>query len=132
MIEFFTVAPEQDPAFLAAWAEAAPAATLYRALRADSPHRFAALATEAVPERAGGVLLLVRFDTAERDRLAAAWEPVREAFARRQGFLAANLHEQVAVVHWSSPLMYARTVQQVGDLIAAIPFRSEQGLYVPA
>ena len=72
--------------------------------------------------RPKGVLLLVPF---EDDRFLAAWEPVREVFAARQGFGASARVPRrrfVAVVHWSSPLMYARAVREEGDLIAALPF----------
>jgi hypothetical protein len=35
----------------------------------------------------------------------------------------------VAVAHWSSPLMYARAVSALGDLVAALPFRTRAALY---
>jgi hypothetical protein len=118
VVELFTVPPGEDAAFLAAWREARGDAPLHRALRDDAPHRYAHVPD--APDASGGVLLIAPHDV-----------PLA-VFETRQGFLAANLHEQVAVVHWSSPLMYARTVQHEGDLIAALPFRSEQGLYVPS
>jgi hypothetical protein len=134
VIEFFRVPPAQDEAFVAAWrAEAGPGATLHRALRADVRLRFASLPSGA----RGGVLLLVPFDvsTGDEDRFLAAWEPVREVFAARQGFVSARLLRDpdarfVAVVHWSSPLMYDRAVRQEGDLIAALPFAAHPALYV--
>jgi hypothetical protein len=59
---------------------------------------------------------------------------VRAAFSERQGFLGAQLtcdadNRPVAVVHWSSPLMYARAVRAHGDLIAALPFRAYPAIY---
>jgi hypothetical protein len=139
MIEFFAVAPDDDEAFVTAWAaEAPPGATLHRALRADVPLRFASLASGA-PDGAGGVLLIVRFDVpaGEDERFLAAWEATRERFSSRQGYLGAQLLRGVdarfvAVVHWSSPLMYARTVREEGDIIAALPFRGHAGLYARA
>jgi hypothetical protein len=128
VVEFFSVAPEQDEAFVALWrAEGPPDAALYRALRIDVQPRFASLPSGA-PE---GVLLLVPF---EEDRFLAAWEPVREVFAARQGFVGAQLLRAVdgrfvAVVHWSSPLMYDRAVRAEGDLIAALPFTAHPALY---
>ena len=124
LIEFFTVPPEQDEAFVAVWrAEAPPGEALYRALRIDVQPRFASLPFLA-PE---GVLLLVPF---EDEGFPAAWEPVREVFAARQGFVGAQLlHDRVAVVHWSSPLMYDRAVRAEGDLIAALPFAGHPALY---
>jgi hypothetical protein len=137
VIELFAVPPDEDAAFLAAWAaEAPPGATLHRALRADVPHRFASLASGG-PDGAGGVLLIVPFDVpaGEGDRFLASWEPVREVFSARRGYLGAELlHSRdarfVAVVHWSSPLMYARAVREQGDLIAALPFPSHPALYL--
>jgi hypothetical protein len=139
VIEFFTVRPEEDAAFLAAWAaEATPGATLHRALRAQVQPRFASLASSA-PDIAGGVLLIVAFDVpaGEDDRFLIAWEPAREVFSARQGYVGTQVHrgadaDFVAVVQWSSPLMYARTVDQEGDVIAAIPFASRAALYVRA
>jgi hypothetical protein len=71
----------------------------------------------------------------EEDRFLAAWEAVREVFAARQGYVGARLlrdqdERLVAVVHWSSPLMYDRTVRAEGDLIAASPFTGHPALYV--
>ena len=139
MIELFAVAPHEDAAFLAAWAaEAPPGATLHRALGADAPQRFASLAGGA-PDDAGGVLLIVAFEVpaGEDDRFLAAWEAAREVFSVRRGYLGAQLlagpdARFVAVVHWSSPLMYARTVREEGDVIAALPFPGHAALYVRA
>jgi hypothetical protein len=136
VIELFAVPPGEDAGFLAAWAaEAPPGATLYRALRTDVPLRFASLASGA-PDAAGGVLLIVPFDVpaGDDDHFRAAWETARERFSTHRGYLGAQLLPSpdtrfVAVVHWSSPLMYARTVREQGDLIAALPFRGPPALY---
>ena len=126
MIELFAVAPQDDEAFLAAWAaEAPPGATLYRALRADVRLRYASFAAGATQ---AGVLLIVPFEAAG-DRVVAAWEAAVAVFEGRQGFLGAQIHEDIGVVHWSSPLMYARAVREEGDVIAAIPCPSEPALY---
>jgi hypothetical protein len=93
MIEFFEVPPDEDAAFLAAWADGAPAATLLRALRDDVQPRYVSL-TDAPP---GGVVLVAP---------AAGWDG--ERFVGRQGFLGARVIGDVIVVHWSSPLMYQR------------------------
>ena len=137
LIELFAVPPHEDATFLAAWtAEAPPGATLHRALRSDARWRFAGLPSGA-PEARGGVLLIVPFDVpeGEAERFIAAWEPVCEMFAARQGHLGSHLLRSpdarcVAVVHWSSPLMYARTVREEGDLIAALPYPAHPALYV--
>ena len=139
VIELFAVPPEEDAAFLAAWAAEAPlGATLHRALRADVPERFASLPAGAA-DAGGGVLLIAAFDVpgGEDDGFLTAWERVRAVFSARQGHLGAQLLRSadarfVAVVHWSSPLMYARAVHQEGDLIAGIPFPGHAALYVRA
>jgi hypothetical protein len=122
VIEFFTVPPEDDEAFLAAWsAAAAPGATLHQALRDDVQPRFAAL-DPGGPDT--GVLLLVEF---EGD--AALWEPAFARWAPRQGLIDARVIDGVAVVHWSSPLMYARAANAEGDLVAALPFDTRSSLF---
>ena len=139
MIELFAVPPGEDAAFLAAWAaEAPPGATLHRALRADVPHRFASLEAGG-PDAAGGVLLIVPLEVpeGEEQRFQAAWEEVRTVLSGRRGHLGAQLLRDrderiVAVVHWSSPLMYARAVREEGDLIAALPFPGHPALYLRA
>ena len=88
MIEFFTVRPEEDEAFLRVWGDRD--AALFRALRDDVQPRFASL-TDA-PE--GGVLLIGRFAVPE---------------TTRQGYLGTREEDGLTIVHWSSPLMYART-----------------------
>jgi hypothetical protein len=97
--------------------------------------RFASLASGA-PDTAGGVLLIVPFEVpaGEDDGFLSAWETVRERFSTHRGYLGAQRLRSpdspvVAVVHWSSPLMYARTVRAEGDLIAALPFRGQAALY---
>ena len=136
VIELFAVPPHEDEAFLAAWAaEAPPGSTLHRALRADVAHRFASPSPGA-PDDAGGVLLIVPFEVpaGADDRFLAAWEAVREVFSARRGYIGAQLLRSpdarfVAVVHWSSPLMYARAVREDGDLIASLPFAGHAALY---
>jgi hypothetical protein len=108
VIELFTVPPGEDAEFRVAWAaQAGPGETLLRALRADVQPRFVSLA--GAP--AGGVLLV-----APQPR---GWDEACESFAGRRGFLGARLLEDrdgrpVGVAHWSSPLMYARTVRERG------------------
>jgi hypothetical protein len=138
VIELFAVPPEEDAGFLAAWAaEAPPGSTLHRALRADVPRRFASLAPGAQGD-AGGVRLIVAFavPAGEDERFLAAWEGVRAVLSARRGYLGAQLLDSpdarfVAVVRWSSPLMYARAVREEGDLIAALPFPASAALYNP-
>lgn len=106
MIELFAVPEQEENAFRAAWTAEAPRnATLYRALRPDAAHRFAAV-TDG-PAR--GVLLIT---PATADL---------EALTGRQGFLGVRVDGDLAAVHWSSPLMYARTgVSLRGALYAPV------------
>ena len=113
MIESYDVPLGEEAEFLAAWAAEAPAGmTLYHALRDDVQPRFAALAD--APQ--GGVLLIVPF-AGDPD-----WDAALRVFAPRRGYLGARVvrgpdDRRVGVVHWSSPLMYARTVRAHGELL---------------
>jgi hypothetical protein len=108
VIELYAVPAGEDDAFLAAYrADAPPGHTLYRALRADAPHRFVSVPG---PPR-DGALLIVEVDDPH------AWEAATAAFRGRQGFLGAEVDHSIGVAHWSSPLMYARTVNALGDLL---------------
>ena len=106
MIEFFDVPPDQDAAFLQAWQAQPRDATLLRALRDDVRPRFASLT--GAPE--GGVLLIGRFEVPE---------------IARQGLLGVRTDAELTIVHWSSPLMYARTGWNLnGELYARAGSRS--------
>ena len=154
--EAFDVPPDADPAFLADWTEARPAggALLCRALRLDVRPRYVAIGRAAgagpgdphrlvwedgAPEGAGGVLLIEPFavPAGADERFLAGWTAVRERFAAQRGYLGARLYRGadrfVAVVRWSSPLMYARTLRQpeVSEAIAALPFPGRPALYLP-
>src|SRR3954465_2585673 len=90
MIEFFAVPPEEDEAFLAAFATVG-AAPLFKALREDVRWRYASV--DAAPPE-GGVLLLMTGAQAH--------------YEGRQGHLRTWTDGEVTAVHWSSPLMYQR------------------------
>jgi hypothetical protein len=94
------------------------------------------------PEGAGGTVLidLAEVPAGEDARFLTEWERVRELLAPRQGFLGARVHRSlgpaafrlVTTIRWSSPLMYARALQQpdVADALAAVPFPSQRALYL--
>ena len=106
MIEFFDVPPDADEAFLAAWTAAAQdGATLHRALRDGVQPRYAALSNPSGPD--AGALLLV---SAPHD-----WDGLVAGWMGRQGFISARLDGDAGIVHWSSPLMYARAVREAGE-----------------
>jgi hypothetical protein len=130
--------------------------TLYRALREDVALRFVAVAHaefagaeayEVVHEDgdvdgAGGAVLVTPFElpAGGEDELLAHWSRLRELFAPRQGYLGSRLlhgagparFRYVAIVRWSSPLMYARTLREpaVEEVLAAQPFPGEPALYL--
>ncbi len=105
-VEFFSVPPGEDAAFLAAWDAEPSGTTLFRALRDDVPLRY--LSLDDPP--AGGVVLVAR---------AAGWDEA--VFAGKQGFLGARVDGDVVVVHWSSPLMYQRAgIEVPGGVLYAV------------
>jgi hypothetical protein len=94
------------------------------------------------PDQPGGVRLIAFFEVpgGGDERLREGWERVRELLAARQGYLGSRLYRSaepagsrfVAVVAWSSPLMYARALQQpeIADAAAALPFPFGSAIYL--
>jgi hypothetical protein len=64
---------------------------------------------------------------------AGAWEPFRALLAPRQGYLGSRLYRaedgDVALVRWSSPLMYARALRE--PEIGAAAEGLDAALYLP-
>jgi len=117
VIERYAVPPDEDDAFLAAYAaDAPPGHTLYRALHPHARHRYASVPG---PPRDGALLITHTDD--------ATWAAATAAFTGRQGYLGAERHGLLGLAHWSSPLMYARTVNALGDLLPG----AETALYAP-
>jgi hypothetical protein len=102
VIELYVVAPGEDEAFLEAFAQDGPPGhTLYRALRADVPHRFASVDG---PPRAGVIQI-------------APWDDeTLHRFEGRQGCLGVERHGELGLVRWSSPLMHQRASGARGAL----------------
>lgn len=106
------------------------------------PGLYGVDAEDGEPDGAGGVLLICPFTVpaADDERFAAGWNGVRELFAPRQGYLGTRLHRSlgeadfrfVAVVRWSSPLMFARALQEpeTEQAIAAMPCAGRPALYL--
>jgi antibiotic biosynthesis monooxygenase len=107
------------------------------------PALYEVVREEGEPEGAGGVVLidLAEVATGEDARFQSAWEGVRELLAARQGCLGTRLHRSlgpadfrfVTIIRWSSPLMYARALQQpeIAAALAAVSFPSHRALYLP-
>jgi hypothetical protein len=153
-IEAYEVAPHDDAEFLAS----APASGLYRALRADVPLRFVQVEAadapsgdaplyetayeDGEPDGAGGAVLIWPFEVPDgaEERLLAAWERVHQLLSPRQGRLGTRLYRSldagrfrfVAIVRWSSPLMYARALREpaIDAAIAALPFPGRPAMYL--
>jgi hypothetical protein len=124
LIERFEVPPDADDAFLADWRRerGAHGATLYRAIRDDTPVRFVSISAgdeyELVHEDGdvegdGGVIQVTVFAGGE-----PAWQRRHEIETARRGYLGTCLYRSVppahhiAITRWSSPLMVFRTGQQ--------------------
>jgi hypothetical protein len=161
VISAFAVGAEADAALLSAWENVAGAA-LYRALRSDVAPRFVAVSPaeppatpfpahvaayepvheDGEPEGAGGTVLIAPYEVpaGADERFAAAWEELRARLAPRQGYLGARLYRGadgadfrfVALVRWSSPLMYARALKdpEIAGAVAAIPCPGHPALYL--
>jgi hypothetical protein len=103
---------------------------------------YATDAEDGEPDGAGGVLLISPSEVpgGDEERFAAAWGAVQDLLAPRQGYLGSRLHRAiepggysfVPVVRWSSPLMYARALQQpeIERAIAALPVPTQPALYL--
>jgi hypothetical protein len=127
--------------------EAAPErwdGVLYRALRDDVRHPFAAVDGSDVvreagtPDVDGGAVLIEPFAVppGDEDAFLAAWERLRSARATQRGYLGSRLFRAdggfADFTRWSSPLMYARALKLPVVLDAAPPYDSDPALYMPA
>jgi hypothetical protein len=146
LIEFFEVPPSRDEAFLADWRRerGASGATLYRAIRDETPVRFVSVAPGAAYELvhedgdvdgSGGVIQITTFAAGDADFLPA-WQRVHEIETGRRGYLGTRLYRApdsryVAIARWSSPLMVFRTAQEpeFERAAAALPGAPQSALY---
>jgi heme oxygenase (mycobilin-producing) len=77
---------------------------------------------EGAPDGTEGVTLINPFEVPgdEDERFLVGWERARAALAKQRGYLGTRLHRSaggadlrfVDLARWSSPLMYARALQQ--------------------
>jgi len=93
------------------------------------------IAEDGDVDGAGGVRLVELFaDTAE----LTAWAAVHALLGARQGYLGTRVYrgetDLVALLRWSSPLMYQRALQQpeIAAAVAALGFERRADLYLPA
>jgi hypothetical protein len=91
------------------------------------------------PEGAGGVVLITFFEVREDERFVADRERLHEVLVPRQGYLGSRLHRSlepadfgfVDIMRWSSPLMFARALQQPEIAQAAASAGGHRALYLP-
>jgi len=107
------------------------------------PALYEVARVDGTPDVEGGVVLINPFEVpdGEDDRFLAGWDRAREVLARRRGYLGTRLHRSVAaadfrfvnLARWSSPLMFARALDDAAfrEAAQAIPFRSHPALYQP-
>jgi heme-degrading monooxygenase HmoA len=108
---------------------------------ASYPGLYEAVREDGRPDVAGGVRLINPFEVPDDhdDDFLTGWERARLTLRGRQGYLGTRLHRAtvparfrfVNVAGWSSPLMFARALDDPAfrDATAAIPFRSHPALY---
>ena len=120
-----------DPAFPGAGLPFKSHAALYEVIHEDGK-----------PEGHGGVVLVNPFEVpADDDIFVDGWTRAREALASQRGYLGTRLHRSVGaadfrfvnVARWSSPLAFAKAVEQpeFRRIAAAMPFASHPALYQP-
>ncbi|HTE61282.1 MAG TPA: antibiotic biosynthesis monooxygenase family protein [Solirubrobacteraceae bacterium] len=97
---------------------------------------------DRAPDGEGGVVLINPFEVPDGDdeRFLSGWDAARDALVQQRGYLGTRLHRSVApadfrfvnVARWSSPLMFARALEQPAFRAAAqaIPFPAHPALYL--
>jgi heme-degrading monooxygenase HmoA len=141
LIEFFEVPPDADEAFLADWERERSGATLYRAIRDDTPVRFVSVGPgdshqlsheDGDIDGAGGVTLIEPF----HEQFLADWQRLRTLLAVQRGYLGSRLYRAgvegvpcVGITRWSSPLMRHRAVQRPDVHAAVESLRSSPAIY---
>jgi heme oxygenase (mycobilin-producing) len=97
---------------------------------------------DRAPDVEGGVVLINPFEVPDGDdeRFLSGWDGARDALAQQRGYLGTRLHRSVGaadfrfvnIARWSSPLMFARALQQPAFQAAAqaIPFPARPALYL--
>lgn len=137
---FVNVAQVESPQ---AWSEAvSDAAFPGREMPFRShPSLYEVVHDEGATDGRDGVVLINPFEVPPDadERFVAGWHQAREFLTRQQGCLGTRLHRSagpadfrfVNIARWSSPLMFARAVQQPAFQASAgtPPFQSHPALY---
>ena len=105
------------------------------------PGLYEAVYEDGTPDARDGVILINAFEVPEGDdeRFLAGWERARGTLAQQRGYLGTRLHRSlgpadfrfVNIARWSSPLAFAKAVEQPAfqEAAAAMPFSSHPALY---
>jgi heme-degrading monooxygenase HmoA len=105
------------------------------------PSLYEVVHEDGAPDGAEGVVLINAFEVpADADELfVAGWNTAREMLAAQPGYLGTRLHRSLAaadfrfvnIARWSSPLAFAKAVEQPDfrHAAAAIPYDSHPALY---
>lgn len=104
------------------------------------PSLYEVVHEDGAPDGSDGVVLINPFEVPDADEaFLRGWHAARERLAAQHGYLGTRLHRSlgpaefrfVNVARWSSPLMFARAIQQpeFQQTAAAMPFTSHPALY---
>jgi heme-degrading monooxygenase HmoA len=109
---------------------------------ASHPGRYEIAHEDGSPDGAGGVVLVDFFEVPDGadPGFLERWEPIRDVLAGQRGYLGTRLHRSIGparfrfvdVARWSSPLAFARALQQPAFRSMDVPpSTAHLALYLP-
>ena len=108
---------------------------------AAHPGLYEVVHADGTPDGTDGVILINAFEVPADDdeRFVTGWHRARDLLANQPGYLGTRLHRSlgpadfrfVNIARWSSPLAFAKAVEQPAfqEAAAAMPFASHPALY---
>ena len=108
---------------------------------AAHPGLYEVVHAVGTPDGTDGVILINAFEVPADDdeRFVTGWHRARDLLANQPGYLGTRLHRSlgpadfrfVNIARWSSPLAFAKAVEQPAfqEAAAAMPFASHPALY---
>jgi heme-degrading monooxygenase HmoA len=108
---------------------------------AAHPGLYEVVHEDGAPDGPGGVVLINAFAVPPEadERFVAGWHGARDLLAAEPGYLGTRLHRSlgpadfrfVNIARWSSPLAFAKAVDQPAfrEAAGAMPFASHPALY---
>ena len=109
---------------------------------AAHPGAYEVVREDRTPDVEGGVVLINAFEVPDGadEQFLSGWDGARDALMQQRGYLGTRLHRSVApadfrfvnIARWSSPLMFARALEQPAFRAAAqaLPFPAHPALYL--